>query len=208
LAAALLLGACGAGAHSTTTSVRTAASHSTRPAQAPGSGGTSTAPATAPHRAAANAAAVQVIKAWSDALRRGDVRGAARYFALPSVMVNGIGPGGKLAVISIRTAAEAFLANETLPCGAKFVSGEMQGRFVNVLFVLTGRPGPGGSDCGSGRGGTARTSFKVVRSRIQEWIRTPDQPGDNPGAAPQPVNPQPSPAQPTIPQPPSAGPVA
>src|SRR5690348_674303 len=110
LAAALLLGACGSGAHSTTTSVRTAASHSPSPAPAPGSGGTSTAPAPAPHRAAANAAAVQVIKAWSDALRRGDVRGAARYFALPSVMVNGTGPGGQLAVISIRTSAEAFLA--------------------------------------------------------------------------------------------------
>jgi hypothetical protein len=107
------------------------------------------------------------------------VRRAARYFAIPSVMVNGVGRGGKLAVIRIRTAADALLANETLPCGAKFVSGEMQGRFVSVLFQLTGRPGPGGTDCGSGRGATARTSFIVVRGRIQEWIRTPDQPGDN-----------------------------
>ena len=37
--------------------------------------------------AAANA--VSVIRAWSDALRHGDVQSAARYFALPSVMVNG-----------------------------------------------------------------------------------------------------------------------
>jgi hypothetical protein len=180
LAAALLLGACGSGTNSTTTSSgRTATSQTAAPAQAPGAGGTNTAPAAPPRGAAANAGAVRVIRAWSNALRRGDVRRAARYFAIPSVMVNGVGRGGKLAVIRIRTAADALLANETLPCGAKFVSGEMQGRFVSVLFQLTGRPGPGGTDCGSGRGATARTSFIVVRGRIQEWIRTPDQPGDN-----------------------------
>ena len=198
LAAALFLGACGSGAHSTaTTSSKTTASHTAAP------------PAPPSHGVAPNAAAVRVIKAWSDALRRGDVRGAARYFALPSVMVNGIGASGKLVIIRIRTAADALLANETLPCGARFVSGEMEGRLVNVLFRLTGRPGPGGTDCGSGRGATARTSFIVERGRIQEWIRSPDQPGDNgSGATVQPANPQPSTPQPTIPQPLSTGPVA
>jgi len=189
LAAALLLGACGSGSHSATTSGRTAATHTASPAQTPGVRGTPT----------ADPAAVRVIRAWSDALRRGDVRSAARYFALPSVMVNGVGASGKLAIIRIRTAAQALLANETLPCGAKFLSGETQGRFVNVLFRLTGRPGPGGTNCGSGRGATARTSFVVVRGRIKEWIRTPDEPGDNGSGAT---------TQPAIPPPPSTGPVA
>jgi hypothetical protein len=127
---------------------------------------------------------VRVIKAWSDALRRGDVRAAARYFAIPSEMVNGGGPGGQMVLIRIRTAAEAVVANETLPCGAKFLSADMRGRFVNVLFLLTGRSGPGGDSCGSGRGETARTNFVIAKGRIVAWVRAPDDPGDNVGPPP------------------------
>ena len=130
---------------------------------------------------------VQVIRGWSDALRRGDVRAAAKYFALPSVLVNGIG-GGALA-LPINTRAEAEAANATLPCGARFISAGRRGRFVNALFRLTGRRGPGGSNCGRGAGLTARTNFLIVHGRIVEWVRAPDEPGDNgtpraPGSGP------------------------
>ncbi len=187
LCAAAFLCGCGSGGHSSartsTSAAKARASHAAQRA------------------APADPAAVRVIKAWSSALRRGDVRRAARYFAIPSVMVNGVGGGGQLAVITIRTAAEALLANETLPCGARFVSAEMRGRYVNVLFALTARPGPGGSDCGTGRGALARTVFVVAAGRITEWIRVPLKPGVTPPAPP-------PPAQPSTPQPTGASPVA
>jgi hypothetical protein len=122
---------------------------------------------------------VAVIRAWSDALRRGDVGTAARYFALPSVMINGIGSGGAAVVITIDTLVEAEAANATLPCGARFISADQRGRYVNALFRLTGRPGLGGSTCGGGGGLTARTNFVIARGRIVEWVRAPDDPGDN-----------------------------
>jgi hypothetical protein len=137
--------------------------------------------------------AVDVIREWSDALRRGDVRGAARYFALPSVMINGADAAGSALLITIATPRQAEAANSTLPCGARLISADRRGRYINALFRLTGRPGPGGSDCGGGVGQTARTNFVIAHGRILEWIRAPDDPGDNgaprvpapsPGAAP------------------------
>jgi hypothetical protein len=161
---AVLIGACGGGGGGRSTSTRT---RTTPPHNAPLS------------QVAANPAAVRVIRAWSDALRRGDVRRAAGYFAVPSEMVNGVGPSGQPVILQIGSAAEAQLANETLPCGARFVSAYMHGPYVDALFVLTGRPGPGGSDCGTGRGATARTNFVISGGRIVEWIRAPDEPGDS-----------------------------
>jgi hypothetical protein len=144
-------------------------------------GGTITVPTPGPTGIQANPAAVQVIRAWSDALRHGNVEGAAHLFALPSVMINGVAANGSVSVIKIHTIAQAAAANATLPCGAKFLSADMRGRYVNALFELTGRPGPGGSDCGTGAGETARTNFVIASGRIVQWIRAPDDPGDNSG---------------------------
>jgi hypothetical protein len=145
------------------------------------------------------AADVAVIRSWAEALRRGDVRAAARYFALPSVMVNGTDASGAALVIAIDTRAQAEAANASLPCGAKFISADQRGRYLNALFRLTGRAGPGGSTCGSGAGETARTNFVIARGLIVEWIRAPDDPGDNGGST------TPAPATPTTlpPSPPS-----
>jgi hypothetical protein len=125
-------------------------------------------------------ASVRVIRAWSDALRRGDVRAAAGYFALPSVMINGPDSAGNMALVRIRTRAEAIAANAGLPCGARFLSADQRGRYVNALFELTNRPGPGGG-CGTGIGQTARTNLVIRNGLIVEWIRAPDDPGDNGG---------------------------
>lgn len=138
----------------------------------------------------APAADVAVIRAWADALRRGDVDAAARYFALPSVMVNGTDASGAALVIAIQTRAQADAANASLPCGARFISADLRGRYVNALFRLTGRPGPGGGNCGTGAGQTARTNFVIAHGLIVEWLRAPDDPGDNGGSTtPAPVTP-------------------
>ena len=94
-------------------------------------------------------------------------------------MINGVGAGGAVALIRIRDLAQAEAANETLPCGARFISADQRGPYVNALFQLTGRPGPGGSSCGSGAGQTARTNFLIANGRITVWVRAPDDPGDN-----------------------------
>jgi hypothetical protein len=129
-----------------------------------------------------------VIKAWSSALRRGDVRAAASYFRLPSELINVVGANGLQDLIRIHTLDQAEEANAGLPCGAKFISASRRGPFINALFRLTGRPGPGGGDCGSGAGQTARTDFVIRHGKIVEWLRAPDEPGDNGNGGPQPSN--------------------
>jgi hypothetical protein len=136
--------------------------------------------------------AVAVIRAWSSALRRGDVAAAARYFALPSEFVNG--PGD---TFTIRTKAQAQAVNASLPCGAELISTTVRGRVVSALFRLTNRQGSH-ADCGLGTGQLARTNFIIRGGRIVDWIRAPD-----PGVAPAPGPPTTVPATPTAPPGPS-----
>ncbi len=208
-AAALLAAGCGSGGSATRSTTGTVRAAPTPATPAPPGGGQGspqtvptppqtvpkppqTVPTPGPTGAPPAASAVAVITAWSDALRRGDVRSAAGYFALPSVMINGGDTSGAAIVVTIGTRAQAEVANASLPCGARFISADQRGRYVNALFRLTGRPGPGGSDCGTGAGQTARTNFVIVRGRIVEWIRAPDDPGDN--GTPRTPAPTPAPA--------------
>jgi hypothetical protein len=158
--------------------------------------GEQTIPTPRPTGIPAATASVRVIQAWSSALRRGDVRAAAQYFALPSVMINGPYAAGAMLVLTIRTRAEAVAANASLPCGAKFISADQRGRYVNALFELTNRPGPGGG-CAGGIGQTARTNMVIRKGLIVEWIRAPDDPGDNgSNGSPPPGAPGPNPTVP------------
>lgn len=116
------------------------------------------------------------------------MRAAASYFRLPSELINVVGANGLQQLIRIHTLAEAEEANTTLPCGAKFISAYRRGPFVNALFRLTRRPGPGGSGCGSGADQTARTDFVIRHGKIVEWLRAPDEPGDNGNGGPPPSN--------------------
>lgn len=113
-------------------------------------------------------------------------------------MINGTDSAGSAVLITIDTPAQAEEANASLPCGAQLLSTDRRGRYVNALFRLTGRPGPGGSNCGGGAGQTARTNFVIAHGRIVEWIRAPDDPGDN--ATPRVPGPSPeaAPTGPTI----------
>ena len=110
---------------------------------------------------------MRVVRAWADTLRRGDVRGAARFFALPSLVSNGTPP------IKLKTRAQARFFNRTLPCGAKLIGTEpaRKGFFI-ATFRLTERPGEG--ECGSGTGETARAAFRVRDEHITDWLRVQD----------------------------------
>jgi hypothetical protein len=136
-------------------------------------------PAPSPTGDPASQAAIAVIRGWSTALGRGDVHAAGGYFALPSQMIPGADNKGDAVVLTLSTRSQADSAQTTLPCGAQFVSADQRGRFTNALFRLTGRSGPGGSNCGSGVGSTARTNFVIAHGKIVAWLRAPDDPGDN-----------------------------
>jgi hypothetical protein len=142
-------------------------------------GGLTSIPTPGPTGRAASAAEIRVITAWSSALRHGNVAAAAAMFKHPSALINGPDSNGELSVIVIRNMAQAEAAQETLPCGAQFISADQRGRFVNALFKLTGRTGPGGSNCAGGVGETARTNFLIEGDQIVDWIRAPNDPGDN-----------------------------
>ena len=169
-AAALVAAASGCGQDAKTGMPQTTSRSTPSP-------GVAAAAATSPHKASggrsrppAPASATRVIRGWSDTLRGGDEIGAARYFAVPSIIQ--IEPGQPIYHITRRAQAVAFQA--VLPCGARLLSAVRDGRYVNALFRLTMRPG---ATCDS-PGQTARTDFVIRRGKIAEWRRAPDQPGD------------------------------
>jgi hypothetical protein len=118
---------------------------------------------------------VSVIRGWADALRAGDVRRAARFFAIPTVVLDGTNPQRTLPNLK---AVRNF--NRGLPCGAKLVrTARGQGSFVVATFRLTERPGPG--SCQGGVGRLADTAFLIEDHHIVQWLRQPDpvQPDDD-----------------------------
>jgi hypothetical protein len=128
-----------------------------------GGNGSHDAGASHPPRSAAT-----VIRAWADTLRRGDVDGAAAYFALPAIVQNGTPP------LRLETRAQARAFNASLPCGARLIRTTSAGRFTTAVFRLTERPGRG--RCGSGAGQTARTTFVISGGKIREWRRVANEP--------------------------------
>jgi hypothetical protein len=185
VAAGLGAVACGGGGKSDTHKQDTVPAKPVQALPQPKNGPSGFVPAPSPTGNAASAGEIQVIRGWADALRRGDVHAAGGYFALPSEMIPGPDANGDAIVLTLRTRDQADAAQLALPCGARFVSADQRGKYVNALFRLTGRSGPGGSDCGSGAGLTARTNFVIAHGRILEWIRAPDDPGDNHSPQPQ-----------------------
>jgi hypothetical protein len=127
--------------------------------------------------------AIEVIRGWTNALRRSDVRPAAGRLEVPSKVQNGT------PVLTLDTLADVRLFNDSLSCGSRLVGarGAADG-FTVADFRLTNRPG---ADCGSGTGHRARAAILVRGGRIAEWYRIPD-----PGA--------PEPGTPTAPQEPEA----
>jgi hypothetical protein len=75
-----------------------------------------------------------LLKAWSDALRRGDVERAARYFAVPAIVA-------QTATFRLQTRHDVREFNDGLPCGARLRGVGRGGRFIIGTFQLTQRPG-------------------------------------------------------------------
>jgi SnoaL-like domain len=111
----------------------------------------------------ADSADARVIDEWATALREGDIDGASRYFAIPSVAENGP------ILVRIRDLNDARRFNASLPCGGELVRAVSEGDFVIATFRLTERPGPG--ECGSGTGAEAQTAFVIEDGQIVEWRR-------------------------------------
>ncbi len=114
---------------------------------------------------AADPGDVRVIDGWVTTLAKGDVEGAASYFAVPSVAENGTPP------LRLATRAGVIAFNASLPCGARLIRARRAGRFTNATFRLTDRPG---GSCGAGTGAIARTAFRIRDGKIVEWRRLPD----------------------------------
>jgi limonene-1,2-epoxide hydrolase len=103
-----------------------------------------------------------VVRAWSDALRRGDIDAATDLFALPAVVANGTPD------LRLKTRDEARAFNASFPCGSRVTEVVEHHGVLVVTFVLTERPG---GECGSGAGHSARAALEVRDGRITGWHR-------------------------------------
>jgi len=146
LAAAVLLGGCGGGASGADS-------------------GPAARTTTAPAPSLAGGARARVVRGWSDTLRHGDIRGAAGYFALPSVVSNGTPP------LAVRNRDQAVTFNRALPCGSRLERTLSRGRYIVGVFRLTDRTGPGAQRPCDGRGAEAAVAFRIAGGHIREWRR-------------------------------------
>lgn len=108
-----------------------------------------------------------VIRAWADALRAGDVDRAVDQFALPAVVANGTGP------LRLGARADIRAFNVALPCGARLLDTTVRDGYVVATFELTDRSGPGAVRPCDGRGARAATAFRIRGGKIREWRRVP-----------------------------------
>lgn len=176
----LALGAvAGCGSGSTPTTTLSIATGPSAPASPRGAGPPPQVPTRSEGRPADKASA-RVIRAWTDALARGDTRRAARFFALPSHVQNGT------PVLTLKSARERLAFNLGFPCAARPTKLERaKDGFTIVEFTLLDPPGGGGC-----AGGVARTAIRVRDSHIVDWFSldgvSPSAPG-SPGPAPPPA---------------------
>lgn len=112
-----------------------------------------------------------VIAGWANAVRRGDIAAAAGFFDLPAIVYQ---PGRAALQVNTPQIAEAF--NASLPCGAKLIGTNPDGRYVVGTFVLVA---VGRTKCAAA-GQTARVGFvfgdKRRPRRFTEWWQVGDQP--------------------------------
>jgi hypothetical protein len=90
-----------------------------------------------------------VIANWANAVRAGNVDRAAHFFDLPAIVSQ---PGRSALQVNTPLIAQAF--NASLPCGAKLIGTNPDGRYVVATFVLVRKGGP----C-PGAGHLARVGF-------------------------------------------------
>jgi hypothetical protein len=174
LASSVLIGACGGGGGGDTTPRPAARTTATAPLRAPDPATRDplALPAGVPRTATgpADAIATKTIRAWAQALGRGDVTRAVSYWAVPAKIQNAT------PVLTLSSRADLRLFNGSLACGAVLTGAGSARGYTIATFRLTERPG---GNCGSGTGHSARTAILVRGGRITGWYRLPD-----PGTAP------------------------
>lgn len=151
------------------------------PVQPADPGGSLELPLAVPRRATGAAVGDQarVIRAWTAALRAGDIDKASALWAVPSKVQNGT------PVVGLTTSRAVRAFNASLPCGSVVTSIGRAGRDFTIAKVrLTARRG---ASCDAPEGATARTAIRVRAGRIVEWYRLPDDP-DAPGLLPTPAD--------------------
>jgi len=113
-----------------------------------------------------------VLAGWADAVRRGDPDKAARYFAVPALVAQSM-------TVELQTREQVRRFNDELPCGARLLEVQHDGRYVVGTFRLTERAGHTCADAGE----LARVAFVVRAQHFTEWRQIPDRPGAPPGPA-------------------------
>lgn len=107
-----------------------------------------------------------VLSGWAAAVRRGDAARAARYFAVPAIVAQS-------QTLELRTRDQIRHFNDQLPCGARLLEVQHDGRYVVGTFRLTERSGKACSASGQ----LVRVAFVVRGHRFTEWRQVPDRPG-------------------------------
>ena len=111
-----------------------------------------------------------VLEGWAQAVREGDPDRAARYFAVPAIVAQSM-------TVELQTREQVRKFNDDLPCGAKLLEVQHDGRYVVGTFRLTPRAGHSCTTAGQ----LVRVAFVIRARHFTEWRQVPDQPGAPPG---------------------------
>jgi ketosteroid isomerase-like protein len=111
-----------------------------------------------------------VLEGWAAAVREGDPDRAARYFAVPAIVAQSM-------TVELQTREQVRKFNDELPCGAKLLEVQHDGRYVVGTFRLTERVGRACTTAGQ----LVRVAFVIRQRHFTEWRQVPDQPGAAPG---------------------------
>jgi ketosteroid isomerase-like protein/predicted small lipoprotein YifL len=111
-----------------------------------------------------------VLEGWAQALREGDPDRAARYFAVPAIVAQSM-------TVELQTREQVRKFNDELPCGARLLEVQHDGRYVVGTFRLTERVGRSCSTAGQ----LVRVAFVIRQRHFTEWRQVPDRPGAPPG---------------------------
>jgi hypothetical protein len=109
----------------------------------------------------------RVIRAWSNELRRGRVTAAARYFAVPSLVVN---DSPNASILRSRDAVKKF--NRELACGGRLIATR-RGTEGFVVAAFRQMKRRGAAKCAE-RGQVAEVAFRIEDDHITWWVRMGD----------------------------------
>jgi hypothetical protein len=111
-----------------------------------------------------------VLEGWAAAVRAGDPHRAARFFAIPAIVAQSM-------TVELQTREQVVKFNDQLPCGARLLEVQHDGRYVVGTFRLTERAGRSCATAGQ----LVRVAFVIRARHFTEWRQVPDRPGAPPG---------------------------